>query len=80
MMKKEKLCEILGIEYEPCTARKTTPVTIRGVESNETTHYPSFAVLAKAMGKNIGSIVWYEKTKRPIPVVNGQSDVISPGR
>ncbi len=77
--KKEELCEILGVECRPLTVRKTTPVTIRCVENDETTHFPSLSVLAKAMGMNIGSVIWYEKTKRPISVLSGQSEVIPPG-
>ncbi len=74
-MRKEKLCEVLGIEYRPLTVRRATPVTIRNIGNDETTHFPSFAALAKAIEKNIGSIVWYEKTKRLIPVAKGQSKV-----
>ncbi len=36
VMRKEKLCEILGIEYRPFTVRKTTPVTIRNIQNDET--------------------------------------------
>ena len=77
--RKEELCEILGVEYKPHAARKTVPLTIRRVENDETTRFPSLATLVNAMGKNIGSIVWYEKTKRPILVVEGQSEIIPPG-
>ena len=76
---KEELCEALGIEHEPRALRKITPVTIRCVEKDETTHFPSISALAKAMGKNIGSVVWYEKTKRPISVVVPEG-VIPPGK
>ena len=78
-MKKEELCEALGIKHKPSTARKTTPVTKRNTVKDETTHFPSLGGLARAMGKNIGSIVWYGKTKRPMPVVEGQSKIIAPG-
>jgi hypothetical protein len=77
--RKKELCEILGVDYRPRKARKTTAVTIRSVENDETTHFSSLAMLAKAMGKNSGLIVWYEKTKRPILVVEGQSEIILPG-
>ncbi len=40
VMKKEELCEILGIEYRPLTVKKPTPVTIRCVKNDETTHFP----------------------------------------
>ena len=44
-------------------------------------HFPSISALAKAMGKNIGSVVWYEKTKRPISVETDVSQgVIPPGK
>ena len=79
VMKTEELCEILGIEYRPLTVRKTTPVSIKCVENDETTHFPSLSMLAKVMGKNIGSVIRYEKTKRPIPVTNDQSEVIPSG-
>ena len=36
-------------------------------------HFPSL------VGKNIGSIIWYEKTKRPITVEERQSETITPG-
>ena len=78
---KKELCEALGIEHEPCVRRKITPVTIRCVEKDETTHFPSISALAKAMEKNIGSIVWYEKTKRPISVETDVSQgVMPPGK
>ena len=79
MKRKEELCEILGVEYKPRTVRETTPVTIKCVENDETTHFPTISTLAKTMGKNIGLIIWYEKVKRTIFVVNGQSEVIPPG-
>ncbi len=77
---KEELCEALGKEHEPRALRKITPVTIRCIEKDETTHFPSISALAKAMGKNIGSVVWYEKTKRPISVEKISQGVIPPGK
>ncbi len=51
-------------------------IELVGRDPVETTHFPSVYLLAKAIGKKAGSVNWYEKTKRPMPV-DGSETVVS---
>ncbi len=78
---KEKLCEELGLSYVPYTVgKRKSPmkVLIRRVIDGEETHFKSFAALAKAVGRNSVSVFYYEKNKKPMPVV-GPGLTVPPG-
>ncbi len=85
---KEKLCKKLGLDYVPYTPGlvKRTPIRtmLRCISNDKIIHFPSFIALSKAVERNIGSVLYYEKTKKPMPVVGpglsvppGQTDSIS---
>ena len=78
---KEKLCKELGLSYVPyIVGKRRLPikVLIRRVSDEKESHFPSFAALAKVVGRNTVSVVYYEKTKKPMPVV-GPGLAVSPG-
>ena len=78
---KKELCEELGLEYTPYTPgiitapRKTT---LRRVRDGKELYFPSVNALTKALNRNIGSILYYEKTKKPMLVVRLEL-IVSPG-
>ncbi len=74
---KEELCKELGLNYIPYTLGKYNPIKtmIRRVSDGETLHFQSFTALAKAVGRNTVSVSYYERTKKPMPVVEPGLDV-----
>ena len=78
---KEKLCKELGLDYAPyIIGKKRLPikVVIRRISDEKELHFPSFTALAKAVGRNAVSVFYYEKTKKPMPVV-GPGLTVPPG-
>jgi hypothetical protein len=70
------------MEYTPYTPgiiaapRKTT---LRRVRDGKELYFPSVNALEKAVDRNIGSVQYYEKTKKPMPVI-GPGLVVPPGK
>ena len=56
----------------------TIKTTIRRADRGEKLYFPSFSALAKSVERNIGSVLYYEKTKKPMPVV-GPGLAVPPG-
>ena len=79
---KEELCKELGLDYTPYIPGKTkTPIKtlIRRVSDGETLYFQSFTALARSVGKNTVSVSYYEKVKKPMPVV-GPGLAVPPGQ
>ena len=78
---KEELCKELGLKHIPHTPGKYDPIktTIRRVSDGEIICFQSLTALAKSVGRNTVSVSWYEKTKKPMPVV-GPGLVVPPGQ
>ncbi len=68
---KEELCKELGLDYIPYTPGKHNPIKtlIRRVSDGETIYFQSLSALARSVGKNTVSVSYYEKTKKPMTVV-----------
>ncbi len=79
---KKELCEELGLNYIPYTPgviiRTPIKTKLRCVNSDKIIYFPSFIALAKSVERNIGSVSYYERTKKPMPVV-GPGLTVPPG-
>ena len=79
---KKKLCEELGMIYiphKPGAIAAPMRTMIRRVSDGKELHFPSLSALARAVGRNTVSVSYYEKVKKPMPVV-GPGLAVPPGQ
>ncbi len=78
---KKELCEELGLNYVPYTPgaiKVPIKTKLRCTNGDKIIYFPSFIALAKSVERNIGSVLYYEKTKKPMSVV-GSGLAVPPG-
>ena len=74
---REELCEELGIENKiGVTAPKK--ITLKRVRDGEILRFRGLNAVARAVDRNVASVSWYEKTKKPVVVI-GPGPVMPPG-
>ncbi len=74
---REELCKDLGIKNEiGVTAPRK--ITLKRVRDGEIILFQSLNAVARAVDRNVASVSWYEKTKKPMVVI-GPGLVVPPG-